>query len=113
MIRPFPRVKQDARFKDGSVLLSGADQLERFLYCLEGWAKAAVGIDGKPVVDEISGLPVIDADGIAVADPEGKDIKLKLDVKKAIFDANWEGIADFVLEKSGQFDIQKEEAEKN
>ena len=88
-IRPFPRIKQGTKYNpaDGSLTMSGEAQYERFAYCLTGWE--------------------------GVADENGQPIVLKDAVKKAIYDANWEGIADFVLIKSMQFDRQKEEAEKN
>jgi len=86
-IRPFPRIKQDAKFKvDGQILLTGEDQFDRFSYCLTGWD---------------------------VTDPADAPIKLTDDVKKAVFNANWEGIADFVLQKSREIESAREASEKN
>jgi len=114
MVRPYPRIKQDAKFKaEGMVIiLSGQDQYDRFTYCLVDWKKAALDGDGNPILEE-NGSPVIDVDGMAVAGTDGNAVKLTENVKKAVFNANWEGIVDFVIQKSREAESLQEQAEKN
>jgi len=88
MIRPYPRSRQSARYKNtGDIVLTGEDQLDRFNYCLTGWK--------------------------GVADDAGNAIALTDEVKKAIFDANWEGVADFVLRESRKREEEMAASEKN
>jgi len=86
-IRPFPNSRGNVAWRNGEMVLSGEERLERFMYCLSGW-KGLTDADGKP-------------------------LKCSEQVKKAIFDFNVAGIPEFVAEKDREFHERKEQEEKN
>lgn len=114
LIKPFPRVKQETKINaEGQIILSGEKQFERFKYCLEDWKKAEVDPKTGEVIKDANGHPAIAPIGFAVVDSELNEVKLTDDIKKLIFDANWEGIADFVTLQSLQMDVREAASEKN
>lgn len=87
-IRQHPASMADTTFMpNGSMILSGRDQFEKFNYCLEDW---------KGIVDK-----------------SGKELPCSADVKRKVFDFKLGGIADFVMLKILRFEKAKEDSEKN
>ncbi len=73
-IRPFIRSQAQFAMKDGTALFLGEQGLKTFVFCLEDWRN--------------------------VVDTEDKAILLTEELKKELFDSNYLGIADFVVEKN-------------
>ena len=86
-IRFFPSSLTNVIVRDGHQLISGLDQRQAFLYCLQDW-KNVLGADGKPV-------------------------KCTDEVKEKVFDFRMAGIPDFVINKSMILQAEKEGQEKN
>lgn len=87
-IRPCPASMKDIVFRPGQgAVISGADGLKVFAYCLEAWEN----------VEDASGVP----------------IPLTDQNKKTIFDFEVMGIPEFVLGKVREMDDARLAAEKN
>jgi len=86
-IRPYPSSKSNLVIRDGRPVISGEDQWDIFNYCLVDWKN--------------------------VTDATGATISCTEDIKKKVFDFAMAGISAFVLEKSRQFHLAEEDAEKN
>ncbi len=86
-IRPFPRSLNKMTFsRDGSVIVTGQENLETFDYCLMEWKN--------------------------VVDVNKKEIKLTSEVKKQLFDRGHD-IVNFVLKTNAEILSQVDEQLKN
>ena len=88
-IRPIPRSRQNFLLTQQGMRFDGSQRMEDFKFSL-------VAIEGIEIIDQ-----------------KGNAVQLNDLVKQTIFDSNWEGIPDFVLEKQLFLAAQMAESEKN
>lgn len=86
-IRFFPSSLTNVIMRDGNQIISGPDQREAFVYCLQDWRN--------------------------VVDANGKALPCTDKIKEKVFDFRLAGIKDFVLIQSMDAQAEKEKQEKN